>query len=94
MSSQPSYAFAVMLIVETRDPRLSEHALVSSFASREAGAYAKVRHAVLQHLPRDVHRLVAVMPVDKARELMTLHEAVTNEGPLPPPADYVPPTRE
>jgi hypothetical protein len=90
------HAFAALLIVETNDPRLSEEAFATGHET--AASTARIRRAVLQHLPKDVQRLVAVMPVEHAIALTTLHEAVGEElfGGLfrRPPPDYVPPTRE
>jgi hypothetical protein len=93
------FAFAVLLIVETKDPRLSEEALTEALGSNEAATFAKVRRAVLQHLPKDVQRLVAILPVERARLLMQLDEFVATQiagEPMthPAPPDYVPPTRE
>ena len=103
------YAFCVMLQVETHDARLSEAVLTEALSSGNAGEFAKVRFAVLQHLPKDVTRLVAVFPVEHARLLMMLHEThgeqiaeflrehgIAKEGEggfVRPPPDYVPPTR-
>lgn len=98
-----SFEFAVMLIVKTNDARLTEEALIEALGSNEAAAFAKVRRTVLQHLPRDVERLVAVFPVEHARALMQLHEAFGEKIAAElgedsifarPPPDYVPPTRE
>ena len=47
--------------------------------SGRAGAFAAIRHAVLSRLPKDVERLVAVLPVEHMRALMLLHEAVGDE---------------
>jgi hypothetical protein len=97
------YAFCVLLQVETHDARLSEQALVEALDSGMAGEFAKIRHAILQHLPKDVTRLIAVFPVEHARALMMLHEAHGEAlrergqegegGFVRPPPDYVPPTR-
>jgi hypothetical protein len=94
-----SHEFAVLLIVETKDPRLSEEALIEALGSNEAATFAKVRRAVLQHLPKDVQRLVAILPVERARLLMELDEFVAMQVVGEPmthhaPPDYVPPTRE
>jgi hypothetical protein len=92
------FAFAAMVIIETDDPRLSEVALIDMAHSNSAGPVATVRRAVLQHLPRDVQRLVAVMPVEQAKQLMLLHEAIGDELGVDiavrPPAGYMPPTRD
>jgi hypothetical protein len=94
-----AHAFVAMLVIETDDPQLSEAKLA---AMDSASRVAAIRHAVLQHLPQDVKRVVALFPVEHARMLMMLHEAVGKEiadelgveKPLfqRPPADYVPPT--
>jgi hypothetical protein len=100
------HAFCVMLQIETTDPRLSVEAMAEAMQS--AGGVARLRHAVLQHLPKDVARLIAVFPVEQAKMLMKLHEAVGEDiaeklrekgldaDPLfqRPPSDYVPPTQE
>jgi hypothetical protein len=84
-----------MLRIETNDPRLAEDA-ISVDTARDS---ARLRRAVLQHLPKDVTRVIAVFPVEHAEMLMLLHEAVGKElmgEPVAdrPPPDYVPPTRE
>ena len=101
------HAFCVVLQVETHDPRLSLDAIHE--ALKTAGSMARMRHTVLQHLPKDVTRLIAIMPVNEARMLMMLHEAagaeianMLREMGIPigdtnfirPPPDYVPPTTE
>jgi hypothetical protein len=102
------YTFCVMLQVTTSDARLSEQAVAESLGTGKASAFAKLRHAVLQHVPRDVSRVIALMPVEHAKLLMQLHEAFGDEivahlkaagikadedgTILRPPADYVPPT--
>lgn len=99
-----NFAFAVLLIVETADPRLSEEGLATALNSGEASHFAAVRRAVLQHLPKDVQRLVAVFAVEQAKLLMQLHEAVGNDIAqavgddrpvfVRPPPGYIPPTTE
>ena len=92
-----TFRFAVLLEVETNDPRLSEEAL-AEFGNTVPGV-AKVRRAVLQHLPKDIRRLVAIMPVEQAMQLSRLHEAfgeaLTGESPMRrPPPGYIPPTQD
>lgn len=93
-----AFTFAVLLQVTTNDPRLTEAKLNAAMESGRAGAFAAIRHAVLSRLPKDVERLIAIMPVEEAKQLMRLHEAFGEElGAEPfgrPPADYVPPTRD
>jgi len=95
--------FAVMLIVESADPRLSADTIEE--AVKTAGGVAKLRRALLERLPQDTRRVVAVFPVEHAKLLLQLHEAVGEEiaaelgaeGAVPfvrPPPDYVPPSRE
>ena len=96
------FAFAVMLIVETNDPRLDEETLATAHTSVKNTA--TMRRALLQHLPKDVQRVVAVFPVDHAKLLMQLHDTFGAEiakqlgveermHNVAPPG-YVPPTRE
>jgi hypothetical protein len=89
------HSVVVMLQIETDDPRLSDGAL-AKFGSIEA--VAAVRAAVVDVVPRDIARVIAVFPVEHARLLMMLHEAVGkdlgNGAFVRPPAGYVPPTRE
>ena len=101
-----SYEFAVMLLVKTTDPRLTPKAIDEAMTT--AGGVAGLRRVVLQHLPRDVSRLVAVIPTEHAQMLMMLHEAAgediaaylrkvgieTEAAFKRPPPDYVPPTRD
>jgi hypothetical protein len=94
----PQHTFAVLLQITTRDPRLTEAKINAALASGTAGGIAAIRHAVLSRLPRDVERLVAIMPIDQSQALMLLHEAVGEQlGADPfgrPPPDYVPPTND
>jgi hypothetical protein len=94
----PSHTFAVLLQVTTNDPRLTEEKLASALESTSPGAFAAIRHAVLSRLPKDVERLIAVLPIEHMRALMLLHEAVGDTlGADPfvrPPPGYVPPTRD
>src|SRR4029077_13102214 len=69
------FTFIAMLQITTHDPRLSEAAIAEVLNSRSARSFSKVRRAVLQHLPGNVTRMVAVMPVEHAQMLMMLHEA-------------------
>jgi hypothetical protein len=90
------YAFVAIVQIETSDPRLSEESLGRIHDS--ARNVAIVRAAVLQHLAKDVQRLIAVMPIEEARTLMLLHEAVGDELGVEvasrPPPGYIPPTRD
>jgi hypothetical protein len=90
------YEFAALILIATDDPALSEAGIVDSMQS--ASGVAALRRAVMQHLPADLTRLVAVMPVEEARQIMLLHEAVGQEiggtSFRRPPSGYVPPTRE
>jgi hypothetical protein len=102
--------FCVMLQLRTNDPRLTAEAINEALGSGNASAFAMMRRAVLQHLPKDVTRMIAVFPVEHARMLMMLHEihgeqiaAQLREGGIAanadgifvrPPPDYVPPTQE
>jgi hypothetical protein len=98
--------FVVMLQITTDDPRLSETRLIEALHSGKAEGFAAARTAVMQRLPEDVTRLIAVMPVEQARLLMMLHESVGSDiaGYLRkagfevedpefrrPPPDYIPP---
>lgn len=92
-----THRFAVMLVVETDDPALSEEAVAA--ALRTAAGTARLRRNVLKSLPGSVQRLVAVFPEEHAQMLMMLHQAVGEElageelfhG---PPSGYIPPTRD
>jgi hypothetical protein len=89
--------FVAMVELETNDPRLSEEVLARGHET--VRGTADVRRAVLQHMPRDVTRLIAVMPLEHAKALMALHEAagemlLGEPKMVRPPADYVPPTQE
>jgi hypothetical protein len=101
------YEFVVMLQVKTTDPRLTPKAIDEAMTS--AGGVSRLRRAILQHLPKDVSRVIAAMPVEHARLLMILHEAVGDDiathlreigrivaenAFVRPPPDYVPPTTE
>ncbi len=88
------HALAIMLVVETDDPRLMPEALADWSAAR----VSRARAAVLAALPDAVTRVIAIMPVEQAQLLMMVHEAVGKEigapEPLRPPPSYVPPTRD
>jgi hypothetical protein len=101
------HAFCLLLQVETSDPRLTIEAIDD--AAQTAAGMAALRRAILQHLPKDATRLIAVMPVNQARLLTMLHEAygeaivdglraagidMASPNFVRPPADYVPPTQE
>jgi hypothetical protein len=77
--SEKRYSFAVLLQLTTTDPRLSEEGIAAILDSGKAGDFAKMRHAVLQHLPKDVSRVIALFPLDHAKMLMQLHEAFGEE---------------
>jgi hypothetical protein len=100
------HSICVLLQIDTTDPRLSLEAIE---ALQTAGDWARMRRVILQHLPRDVGRVIVAMPVNQARLLMKLHEAVGEDiakklreegidmtGPdfVRPPPGYVPPTTE
>jgi hypothetical protein len=74
------------------DPRLSEAAL-ANFA-QSVQAVAVTRAAVLEALPRDVTRVVGVMSVEVAQDLMRMKEILDGKTARSPPAGYVPPTRD
>jgi hypothetical protein len=88
------YTVAVMVQIETNDPRL-DPANISVATARSTEI---VRVAVLANLKR-VTRVIAVLPVFHAKALMALHEAMGEQllgekmSDRPPP-DYVPPTRD
>ena len=92
----PKHTFIAMVQIETDDPRCSPDVMNGAVTTAETAA--ALRRLVLQHLPSDVTRLVAVMPVEHARLLMMLHEATGKDLGADifkrPPQDYVPPTRE
>lgn len=88
--------FCVMLEIDTKNPRLRD--IEGALSVGTSRAFADMRAAIMAVLPRDVRRLVAVFPVEQARLLMMLHDAVGDQigAPEPgrPPADYVPPTMD
>jgi hypothetical protein len=106
MSDKPIYRFAVMLVMETDDPRLAPEAINQAMTS--ADSVTALRGALIEHLPGAVRRVAAVFPVEHAEALVLLHEAVGDEIAQSlrakgidvdvsfnrPPADYVPPTTE
>jgi hypothetical protein len=71
-----AFRIAVMLELETNDPRLSKETLAEM---PDVRTLAKARRAVLQHIPKDVQRVIAILPVEQAKHLMLLHEAVGRE---------------
>jgi len=71
-----SFRIAVLLELETIDPRLSEETLAQV---PDVSAIATARRAVLQHIPKDIKRVIAILPIEQARHLMLLHEAVGRE---------------
>lgn len=103
-----SHLFAVMLLIQTDDPLLSPEAIERDFDPPTKESFAKLRARLLRRLPTDISRVVAVFPVEHARMLMQLHDALGDEltaelraqgvdavSPyVRPPSDYVPPTTE
>jgi hypothetical protein len=73
--SEKRFSFAVMLQVTTTDPRLSQEAIVTMLNAGQASGFAAMRRAVLQHVPKDVSRVIALFPLEHAKMLMMLHEA-------------------
>jgi hypothetical protein len=69
------HSFVVMLQIQTNDPRLTEKAIAKALGAGQPGGFARMRHAILQHLPKDVTRVIALFPVAHAKLLMMLHEA-------------------
>ena len=98
-----SNRFAVMLVLDTADPRLTGEAIEAAMTTPRG--VDQLRRAIMQHLPKDVVRVAAVFPVDHAKLLLELHLAVGadirkellgDDEPvfIRPPPGYVPPTRE
>lgn len=73
MPDPKRFAFAALLIIETDDPLLGIEALAGVETIDDL---ARIRAAVVKHLPRDVQRVVAVMPVHRAQAMMELDDAV------------------
>ena len=93
--TKPTFPFVVVLQIETSDPRLTEESMVELM--KTARGHATMRAAILQHLPKDVRRLIAVMPVEQARALMMLQDEINTRMGIKvnhAPADYVPPTMD
>lgn len=89
-----SKSIAVMVLIETDDPRLDPHHIDSSTAKNAA----ELRRAVIENLPK-LTRVVMVMPEEAARLMAYAHraalEATGQKDKISrPPSDYVPPTRE
>jgi hypothetical protein len=88
--------FCVLLEVQTNDPRLTMERVQS--ANKSAKAISAVRAALLDVLPSDVERVVAIMDVREAKAAMRVWGQVKSEMGLDefakPPGDYVPPTRD
>ena len=88
------HTIAVLVQIETNDPRLDPDTINVSTAR----ATAALRAAVLANLKR-ITRVIAVMPIEQARAITLLHEGLgellLNEmlADRPPP-DYIPPTRD
>lgn len=88
---------AVIVEIETNDPRLDPAVLDN--IGIDPSLAARARRAVLQHLPRNVIRVVATMPVPMLKHMMMLHEVIGDritggETAVRPHPDYVPPTRD
>ncbi|HTI78934.1 MAG TPA: hypothetical protein VL614_00635 [Acetobacteraceae bacterium] len=97
------HTFCLLLEIRTEDRRLTDEAIEA--AIKTADGVKALRRAVLQHLPRDVSRVIAMFPVEHAKMLLQLHEAFGDDiakhlreqgidvGGLSvyPPPDYVPP---
>jgi hypothetical protein len=92
---------AVMVVIETDDPRLTPEAVVEAMTT--ASGVAGIRRVVLGHLPDDVTRVLAVMDQEQAELLMMMSEGVgrtvaqalgLRHQVIHPPADYIPPTRD
>lgn len=87
-------SIAVMVLIETDDPRLNiDHISVST-----AKAAAQLRQAVIDNLPK-LTRVVVLMSEEEARLMSAVHraaiESLGKKGKVHrPPSDYVPPTRE
>lgn len=80
-------ALAVMVIIETDDPRLAIPPDLSTVRATKA-----FRQAVIENLPK-LTRVVAVMPEEEARFMMTVHMAAAEfagheDGVIRPPPEY------
>lgn len=87
-----SKSVAVLVILETDDPRLDPDALDVSTAK----SVAEMRRAVVDNLPR-LSRVVMVTHEDTARLMCMAHDEVARMFGRPngfPPRNYVPPTRD
>lgn len=87
-------SIAVMVLLETDDPRL----FVENLDHAAPAATATLRKAVIDNLP-NLTRLVLVTSEENARIMTQAHTAVMQElgfgdSVIRPPAGYVPPTRE
>lgn len=85
-------SIAVMVLIETDDPRLDP----STINVNTTKATATLRQAVIDNLP-SLTRVVAVMPEENARLMMSTHDLLSEAVGHPahrPPRRYVPPTRE
>lgn len=88
----PTQSIAVLVLLETDDPRLDPDKLDNSTASKAAA----VRRAVIENLPK-LSRVVVVMPEEAAQMMMGLYDYMVREmggETNPPPPGYVPPTRD
>lgn len=90
------HRIGVMLILDTDDPRLSQ--LTLSNTQPDARDVSRARAAVLQRIPKDVERVVAILPIGEMQFLLNMREQLGIEaGAEPyvrPPPGYVKPTSE
>jgi len=103
-----AHRFALLLIVETANPDLAEERLEAALSEMTPQSLSRVRRQILKCLPQDVRRVAAVFPVEHAKLLLQLHEAIGEDlrqdlreaGFDPPqlftrpPPSYVPPGQE
>ena len=88
------FRIAVILEIETDDPRLSADACNNAHES--AAATAEVRRAILRTLPGGVKRVVAVTGPEMMKLLLRTHETAAEIAGVAdifsrPPRDYEPP---
>ena len=88
------HTVVVMVEIQTNDDRLDPDRINVDTAA----ATAALRVAVLANLKR-LTRVIAVLPVEHAKAMMSLHEAagemlMGQRMADRPPSDYVPPTQE
>lgn len=85
-------SIAVMVLIETDDPRL-DPAIVNNSTPAKTAA---LRRAVIDNLP-NLTRVVMVMPEEHARLMAIAHDYAAQAAGLEPnypPPGYVPPTRQ